>query len=68
MEKEHLNHKKQEDARYSAEDEEQVLNLNELMDVQGGVEDKELKPNCGLGCFSGAVLRNQELNHDAANE
>lgn len=68
MEKERFNHKKQEDARYSTEDEEQVLSLNELMDVQGGIEDKEIKPSCGLGCFSGAVSQNKDLKHDAANE
>jgi len=33
-------------------EEEQMLNLDELMDVQGGVEEKDI-PNCGLGCYTG---------------
>lgn len=41
MKKEDPNNKQPEYTRYS-EDEEQVLDLNELMDVQGGIDDKEL--------------------------
>ena len=37
------------------EDEEQVLDLNELMDVQGGIDDKELS-KCGLGCYTGGFV------------
>ena len=47
MKKEDPNNKQPEYTRYS-EDEEQVLDLNELMDVQGGIDDKELS-KCGLG-------------------
>ena len=47
MKKEDPDNKQPEYTRYS-EDEEQVLDLNELMDVQGGIDDKELS-KCGLG-------------------
>lgn len=30
---------------------EEVLNLDELMDVQGGIEKDLEKEECGLGCF-----------------
>ena len=30
---------------------EEVLNFDELMDVQGGIEDDPDKGICGLGCF-----------------
>lgn len=49
MKKEDPDNKQPEYTRYS-EDEEQVLDLNELMDVQGGIDDKELS-KCGLGCY-----------------
>ena len=39
MKKKDPNNKQPEYTRYS-EDEEQVLDLNELMDVQGGIDDK----------------------------
>lgn len=45
--------KQPEYARYS--EEEQVLNLDELMDVQGGTDDKETE-KCGLGCYTGGLL------------
>lgn len=32
-------------------DKEEVLNLDELMDVQGGIEKDPEKDECGLGCF-----------------
>ena len=54
MKKEDPNNKQPEYTRYS-EDEEQVLDLNELMDVQGGIYDKELS-NCGLGCYTGGFV------------
>lgn len=50
MKKEEENSKKPECINYS--EEEQVLDLNELMDVQGGIEEKELA-KCGLGCYTG---------------
>lgn len=55
MEKDKMNDKKQpEYTRYSGE-EEQVLNLDELMDVQGGVKEKDTT-NCGLGCYTGGIV------------
>ena len=54
MKKEDPDNKQPEYTRYS-EDEEQVLDLNELMDVQGGIDDKELS-KCGLGCYTGCLL------------
>lgn len=53
MKKEELNDKKPEYTNYS--DEEQVLDLNELMDVQGGVDEKETA-RCGLGCYTGGFV------------
>ena len=53
MKKEDPNNKQPEYTRYS-EDEEQVLD-NELMDVQGGIDDKELS-KCGLGCYTGGFV------------
>ena len=47
MKKEDPNNKQPEYTRYS-EDEEQVLDLNELMDVQGGIDD--------LGCYTGGFV------------
>ena len=54
MKKKDPNNKQPEYTRYS-EDEEQVLDLNELMDVQGGIDDKELS-KCGLGCYTGGFV------------
>lgn len=54
MKKEDPDNKQPEYTRYS-EDEEQVLDLNELMDVQGGIDDKELS-KCGLGCYTGGFV------------
>lgn len=34
---------------------EELLNMDELFDVQGGVEDKQ-QGSCGLGCFTGAIM------------
>lgn len=55
MKKEETNRKQPECARHSEDEEEQVLNLDELMDVQGGVEDKDTA-KCGLGCYTGGWL------------
>lgn len=55
MKKEDPDNKQPEYTRYS-EDEEQVLDLNELMDVQGGIDDKELS-KCGLGCLYRRIRR-----------
>ena len=54
MKKEDPDNKQPEYTRYS-EDEEQVLDLNELMDVQGGIDDNELS-QCGLGCYTGGFV------------
>lgn len=54
MKKGDLNNKQPEYTRYS-EDEEQVLDLDELMDVQGGIEDHDLA-KCGLGCYTGGFV------------
>lgn len=34
---------------------EELLNLDELFDVQGGI-DRTLRENCGLGCFTGVTM------------
>lgn len=43
--------------RHAGNESEEVLNLDELFDVQGGVEDTEeqehMEENCGLGCYTG---------------
>ena len=36
------------------EDETKDLNIEELTDVQGGLEENFIKGDCGLGCFIGA--------------
>ena len=53
MKKEEENGQKPEYINYS--EEEQLLDLNELMDVQGGIDDKELS-KCGLGCYTGGFV------------
>lgn len=67
MKKEDPNNKQPEYTRYS-ENEEQVLDLNELMDVQGGIEDHELA-KCGLGCYTGGFVDPTKMqDENAANE
>lgn len=67
MEKKEPNAKKLEYINYS-EEEEQVLDLNELMDVQGGVDDKELS-KCGLGCYTGGFVNpTKTQDENAVNE
>ena len=66
MEKKESNDKKPEYINYS--EEEQVLDLNELMDVQGGIDDNDLS-KCGLGCYTGGFTDPiQSQGEDAANE
>lgn len=66
MKKENLKDKKPEYVHYS--EEEQVLDLNELMDVQGGIEDKDLSA-CGLGCYTGGFVDPTKLqDENAGNE
>lgn len=63
MKKEKTNEPKAEYTQYS--DEEQALDLNELMDVQGGVDDKDV-PNCGLGCYIGGFTNTTETENGKA--
>lgn len=46
---------------------EEVLNLDELFDLQGGAEDKQLG-SCGLGCFTGAIFNESDGSKDIKNE
>lgn len=50
MKEKRINEEKTNAVRDTAE--EQMLELDELMDVQGGIEEKNV-PNCGLGCYTG---------------
>lgn len=34
---------------------EESLNLDELFEIQGGIDNDEDLANCGLGCFLGGV-------------
>ena len=54
MKKEDPDNKQLEYTCYS-EDEEQALDLNKLMDIQGGIDDKELS-KCGLECYTGRFI------------
>jgi len=41
--------------QYWEEDETLEMNIEELIEIQGGIEDDEQDPPyCGLGCFLGA--------------
>lgn len=45
--------------------EEQTLELDELMDVQGGVDERNV-PDCGLGCYTGGFVdptKNNDEKH-----
>jgi hypothetical protein len=45
--------------RFDAEkDSQDELDLNELMNVEGG-EDSEPEKNCGLGCFIGGMTETE---------
>lgn len=53
--------KKKEEKKWkdvNPEEEVSELNIEELTDIQGGVEDDkdkgQSKPTCGLGCFQGS--------------
>lgn len=43
------------------DDEDERLNLDELLEVQGGINDKEVITNCGLGCFTGSVTDPEQI-------
>lgn len=34
---------------------EEFLNLDELLEIQGGIDNDEDLANCGLGCFLGGI-------------
>lgn len=41
-------------AKRTGSDDEEQLDINELMDVQGGIQKEPLK-NCGLGCYLSGI-------------
>lgn len=47
---------KEEKKEENLEEDISELNIEELTDIQGGVEDddKTITPTCGLGCFQGS--------------
>jgi len=49
--------KEKEEKKQNPEEETSELNIEELMDVQGGIEDDfdDKKAHCGLGCYIGAA-------------
>lgn len=53
-----------EESKYSNGHEDEVLELNELFGVQGGVHTDEnhehLEETCGLGCLQGHVIIRKE--------
>lgn len=46
---------------------EELLNMDELFDVQGGI-DNPLRENCGLGCFTGVIMPDSSGGKSIANE
>lgn len=46
---------------------EELLNMDELFDLQGGIDEK-LQGNCGLGCFTGAVFNESIGDKDIKSE
>lgn len=44
-------------------EEDEKLNLDELLDIQGGIEDNQSSQNCGLGCFTGAMINHDQTRH-----
>lgn len=59
-----LEHSKNETANYQQDEEDERLNLDELLDVQGGIEDNQNSVGCGLGCFTGAMAQQNPTNYD----
>ena len=59
-----LEHSKNETTNYEQNEEDERLNLDELLDVQGGIEDNQNSVGCGLGCFSGAMTQQNPTNRD----
>ena len=52
------------DENYSQEE---LLNMDELFDLQGGIDDKQLG-SCVLGCFSGATFNENTGDKSIRNE
>lgn len=50
-------HPQQEGTKKEISSQEEILNLDELFDVQGGIDDKQQDQlgGCGLGCFTGST-------------
>lgn len=42
----------------------ELLDLDNLLDVQGGVDDDDKSVACGLGCFSGSTFQQQGQSND----
>ncbi|MEG0454844.1 MAG: hypothetical protein RR559_05795 [Bacteroides sp.] len=61
---EKLAHSKNETANSLQNEEDESLNLDELLDVQGGIEDDQKNQGCGLGCFTGAMTQQDPTNHE----
>lgn len=59
-----LEHSKNETTNYQQSEEDERLNLDELLDVQGGIEDSQKNIGCGLGCFSGAMVIQNPTDYD----
>lgn len=52
------------DEKYSQEE---LLNMDELFDLQGGIDDKQ-QGSCELGCFSGATFNENTGDKSIRNE
>lgn len=69
MKKERLNVDKLENLKnettnhHMSLEEDEKLNLDELLDVQGGIEDNQSSQSCGLGCFTGAMANQDKTKH-----
>lgn len=53
---------KEKDEEENMEKDTSELNIEELTDIQGGIEDddKTIAPTCGLGCFQGSVYQGND--------
>lgn len=47
--------------------EDEVLNLDELMDVQGG-EEGDPTQNCGLGCYLSGMVKKGDTTEDGKGQ
>lgn len=61
---EKLEYSKNETTNYQPGEEDERLNLDELLDVQGGIEDNQNSVGCGLGCFTGAMAHQNTTNRE----